>query len=151
MLIDTHCHLDAAEFDGDRPEVIERARAAGVAAIVIPAVERSNWRTVRDLAHDFDGGHYALGIHPMYANRAGDGDLDALREAVAAAMSDPRFGAVGEIGLDFFVPEIASGAPRARQERFYVEQLRIARDFGLPVLLHVRRSQDEPVARHDGE
>lgn len=142
MLIDTHCHLDAAEFDRDRPDVAERARAAGVAGIVIPAVARGNFSTVRDLARAIPGGAYALGIHPMYVRYAADEDLDRLRDAVAQAMGDPRFVAVGEIGLDFFVEDIARGEQRERQERFYHAQLKLAAEFGLPVLLHVRRSQD---------
>ncbi|PTN49370.1 hypothetical protein DAI43_23970, partial [Achromobacter xylosoxidans] len=74
--------------------------------------------------------------------RASDADLEALRAAVKDALGDPRFVAIGEIGLDFFVPEIASGEPRERQERFYAAQLALAAEFGLPVLLHVRKSQD---------
>lgn len=142
MLIDTHCHLDAAEFDADRMAVARAARAAGVQAIVIPAVERANFATVRQLAHAVDTGAYALGIHPLYVARARDEDLDSLRQAIESALPDPRFVAIGEIGLDFFVAEIASGAPRERQERFYAAQLDLAAEYGLPVLLHVRRSQD---------
>ncbi|WP_299452425.1 TatD family hydrolase [uncultured Pigmentiphaga sp.] len=141
MLIDTHCHLDAAEFDADRREVARQAREAGVRAIVIPAVARENFEAVRELAHEIDGA-YALGIHPMYVRHAQEGDLDRLREAVMRAFDDPRFVAVGEIGLDFFVAEIASGLERERQEHFYQVQLKLAAEFGLPVLLHVRRSQD---------
>ncbi|OZI72242.1 TatD family hydrolase [Bordetella genomosp. 12] len=142
MLIDTHCHLDAAEFDADRQAVADRAHAAGVGAIVIPAVERANFSIVRDLAHRIAGGSYALGIHPLYVARAGQEDLAALRQVVEAALPDPRFVAIGEIGLDFFVPDISSGEARARQEYFYAAQLALAAEFGLPVLLHVRRSQD---------
>ncbi len=142
MLIDTHCHLDAAEFDSDRAAMIQRAREAGVQGIVIPAVGRMNFAAVRDLAHAFPGGTYALGIHPMYVRHAGEGDLDLLRGLVRDALDDPRFVAIGEIGLDFFVPEISQGAERARQEHFYAAQLDIAAEFKLPVLLHVRRSQD---------
>lgn len=143
MLIDTHCHLDAGEFDHDRDEAIERFQAAGVRAVLVPAVDRCNFDTVRSLAHRFEGGCYALGIHPLFVPGALDADLDALRAAVQAAMDDPRFVAIGEIGLDHFVP----GHDLARQERFYEAQLRIARDFGLPVLLHVRRAQDH-VLKH---
>ncbi|MDQ8031185.1 MAG: TatD family hydrolase [Bordetella sp.] len=142
MFIDTHCHLDAAEFDPDRLEVARAAQAAGVGAIVIPAIEVANFETVATLARQFEGGTYALGIHPLYVGRARDGDLDVLRAAIEAALPDPRFVAIGEIGLDFFVPEIASGEPRERQERFYAAQLGLAAEYGLPVLLHVRRSQD---------
>jgi len=142
MLIDTHCHLDAAEFDADREQVAAQALAAGVRGIVIPAIGRANFETVRDLAHATPGGAYALGIHPLYVERAWNDDLTALRTAVEQAMGDPRFVAIGEIGLDFFVKEIASGAARDKQEHYYAAQLDLALEFNLPVLLHVRRSQD---------
>ena len=137
MWIDSHSHLDAAEFDADRDAVVARARAAGVTMQVLPAVERANFATVRDLAHAH-GFAYALGIHPLYVQRAAEADLDALDAALAEARGDPRLVAVGEIGLDHFVP----GLDRERQERFYVAQLRLARRHGLPVILHVRRSAD---------
>ncbi|MGE4452611.1 TatD family hydrolase [Castellaniella sp.] len=142
MLIDTHCHLDAPEFDADRPAVIERARQAGVRSIVIPAVMRANFAVVRDLAHATPGACYALGIHPLYVDRSGEEDLDALDAALVAARDDPKLVAIGEIGLDFFVPAFNTPELRARQERFYTRQLDLARHHGLPVLLHVRRSQD---------
>ncbi|TAL91171.1 MAG: TatD family deoxyribonuclease [Candidimonas sp.] len=142
MLIDTHCHLDAAEFADDRQQVIARAAQAGVRGIVIPAVERANFSTVRDLAHSFQGGAYALGIHPMCVPRARDNDLAALDDQVRDALADPRLVAIGEIGLDFFVPELTSVPMRAKQELFYSAQLDLAQRYGLPVLLHVRRSQD---------
>jgi len=135
--IDTHCHLDAREFDTDRAAVVERARAAGVTRLVLPAVEVANFDAVRELAHAHDGA-YALGIHPLYVERAADADLDRLQEALQAHRSDPRLVAVGEIGLDHFVP----GLDRPRQERFYLAQLALARNAGLPVILHVRRSAD---------
>ena len=137
MWIDTHCHLDATEFDADRDAVIDRARAAGVARIVVPAVGRSNFDTVRALAHA-QGFAYALGIHPMYVERAADDDLAHLRDALAAHRGDARLVAVGEIGLDHFVP----GLDRDRQARFYAAQLRLASEFELPVIVHVRRSAD---------
>jgi len=142
FLIDTHCHIDATAFDTDRIEVINVARAAGVAGIVIPAVACDNFARVRDLAHAIPGGAYALGVHPLYVTKAHDDDLARLRGSVIAALADPRFVAVGEIGLDFFVPDISNGPVRARQEQFYAEQLALAAEFGLPVLLHVRRAQD---------
>lgn len=142
MLIDTHCHLDAAEFDLDRIEVIQRARQAGVGAIVIPSVARSNFDAVRELAQTFEAGAYALGIHPMAVPQAADEDLDMLAERIEAALGDPRFVAIGEIGLDFFIPALCTPTMRERQERFYGAQLDLAQRFGLPVLLHVRRSQD---------
>jgi TatD DNase family protein len=138
MLVDTHCHLDAPEFDADRGAVVARAVAAGVGRIVVPAVGAFDFEAVRRLAREHACVRYALGIHPIFVDRAADEDLGTLRRAVEAARGDPGFVGIGEIGLDHFVP----GLDRARQERFLVEQLRIARDFGLPVILHVRRAQD---------
>jgi TatD DNase family protein len=137
MWIDSHCHLDAAEFDDDRDAVVARARAAGVAMQVIPAVEVANFDTVRRLAHEA-GLSYALGIHPLFVDRADEDDLDRLADALRACADDPRLVAVGEIGLDHFVP----GLNRERQERFYAAQLKLARAHGLPVIVHVRRSAD---------
>ena len=142
MLLDTHCHLDASEFALDREAVIARALAAGVQGILIPAVDPSNFEIVRTLAHSVPGGAYALGIHPMYVQHVDDQALVQLRHALEARRDDPRLVAVGEIGLDFFVPEISQGEARAKQERFYVAQLKLAIEFDLPVILHVRRSQD---------
>ena len=139
--IDTHCHLDAPEFGTGAAEVRARAAAVGVAQCVIPAVEVANFDAVRTLAHRF-GDRYALGIHPLYVAQAGDGDLDALDAALARHRADPRLVAVGEIGLDFFVPELARSPLKERQEYFYREQLKLARRHGLPVILHVRRSAD---------
>lgn len=141
MWTDTHCHLDAGEFDADRDAVIARARAAGVSQVVIPGVEAANFDTVRLLAVR-QGYAYALGIHPLYVMRAAEGDLEKLAEALATHHIDPRLVAVGEIGLDFFVP----GIDADRQQRFYVEQLKLAKRFGLPVILHVRRSADQLLA-----
>ena len=136
--IDTHCHLDAPEFDADRNAVRREATVQGVGHCVIPAVERSNWETVRLLAHQH-GDSYALGIHPLYTGRADDGDVALLQEMLAQHHADPRLVAVGEIGLDYFVP----GLDPTRQERFYRAQLQLARRFDLPVILHVRRSADK--------
>ncbi len=135
--IDTHCHLDAAEFGADRNAVVSRARAAGVKQLVLPAVARNNFDTVRALAHEH-GLAYALGIHPLCVNDAAESDLAALREALAAHRHDPRLVAVGEIGLDHFVP----GLDQTKAEHFYAEQLKLAQAAGLPVILHVRRSAD---------
>ena len=134
---DTHCHLDAPEFNPDRLAVLARARAAGVGMLVLPAVLAAQFEAVRALAHGH-GLAYALGIHPLFVDQAADDDLDRLQAALASHRDDPHLVAVGEIGLDHFVP----GHDRARQARFYTAQLKLARDAGLPVLLHVRRSAD---------
>lgn len=143
MWIDTHCHLDAAEFADQADAVAHRAADQQVQMIVIPAVEVANFAEVARLAHAHANCTYALGIHPIFVPQAQESDLQVLREAVEQAMPDPRFVAIGEIGLDFFVPLLTEPAMREKQAHFYAEQLKIARDFDLPVLLHVRRSQDQ--------
>lgn len=137
MWTDTHCHLDASEFDADREAVLARSAAAGVHQIVVPAVAASNFEAVQRLAHLQDLA-YALGIHPLFVAQAGQSDLNLLRTALEAARDDPRLVAVGEIGLDHWVP----GLDLALQQRFYTAQLGLAREFDLPVILHVRRSAD---------
>ncbi|MBS1190565.1 MAG: TatD-related deoxyribonuclease [Rhodocyclaceae bacterium] len=134
-MIDTHCHLDAAEFDADRDAVWAAARDAGVETLVVPAVDAANFPAVRDCCRRYPGCFPAYGIHPLYVTGAREGDLDFLRHWLAAEKAV----AVGEIGLDFFVPD---GDP-GRQEWFFAEQLKIARELGLPVLLHVRRAVDQ--------
>ena len=135
--IDSHCHLDAPEFDTDRDDVVRRARAAGLAMMVLPAVTVAGFDNLIALAHR-QGLAYALGIHPLCVDAAEDDDLDRLADALQRHHADPRLVAVGEIGLDHFVP----GLDRARQERFYAAQLKLARAHQLPVILHVRRSAD---------
>jgi TatD DNase family protein len=135
MLIDTHCHLDAAEFDADRNEVIEQAAAYGVAVIVVPAIERQNFDQVIALSHQHNNCVYALGIHPLYVDRASEADLETLERYVET--HSPV--AIGEIGLDYFITK----DNQARQLHFFTEQLKIAKKHNLPVLLHVRRSVDD--------
>jgi len=137
LWIDTHCHLDAREFAHDVDAVRQRARERGVGQIVIPAVDVHNFAAVRGLAHRH-GDSYALGIHPLCSPGAGVADLQALECALDAGRSDPALVAVGEIGLDYFVPELDAD----HQEALLRAQLRLARRFDLPVLLHVRRSVD---------
>lgn len=140
--IDTHCHLDAAEFAGDTSSVHARAVLAGVTHSVIPAVAAGNFGKVAALAHACSWS-YALGIHPLCIPDATEADLEILDEALTQAASDPRLVAVGEIGLDYFVPSLSQSPMRERQEFFYRAQLKLARKHGLPVILHVRRSADK--------
>lgn len=139
--IDTHCHLDAPEFAHDIDAVRADARARGVALCVLPAVAADHFDGARALAHRL-GDAYALGIHPLFVPQAQDDDLQRLDAALTRWRDDPRLVAVGEIGLDFFVPALCEPAMRARQAWFFAEQLKIARRHGLPVLLHTRRSVD---------
>ena len=139
--IDTHCHLDAAEFDADRDVMRKNAKTLGVEICVIPAVMASHFDEVRLLAHRHADA-YALGIHPLYTQQAEDKDLATLDTHLHAHRDDPRLVAVGEIGLDGFVPEINTPEAFAKQTHFFEAQLQIAQRHQLPVILHVRRSAD---------
>lgn len=134
MFVDTHIHLDAAEFDADREAVLASAREAGIGAFVLPAVEVANFDRVAALARANRDIVHAYGIHPLYVGGASEDDLDILAER----LGDGDAVAVGEIGLDFFTTAVDP----ALQERFFVAQLKLARKFGLPVILHVRRAVD---------
>ena len=141
MWLDTHGHLDAAEFEADRAAGHLRARAAGVMCCVIPAVDATNFETVRLLAHTQQDA-YALGIHPLYTPQASATDLAQLDAALHAHRHDPRLVAVGEIGLDGFVAKLNTPEALAKQQQFYKAQLKLAQQHELPVILHVRRSAD---------
>ena len=141
MLIDTHCHLDALEFDLDRDVVANEASKAGVRIIVVPSVESSNFQTVINLSNRYPHVCCALGLHPMYVDNAQPSDLVLLKKLIGQQLALPnnKLLAVGEIGLDFFVTQ----QNRETQEYFFAEQLKIAKEFNLPVILHVRRAIDD--------
>ncbi len=134
MLIDTHCHLDAAEFDLDRDVVHAAALAAGVERIVVPSVAVDRFNCVKTTVAGYSGCVAAYGIHPLFVRQAKESDLTVLHDWLRREKPV----AVGEIGLDFYVPD----QDPLRQEFFFVEQLKLALEFNLPVLLHVRRSVD---------
>jgi TatD DNase family protein len=143
-LIDTHCHLDVEEFDPDREAVIARTRAAGVAEVVVPGIHRDEWPDVEALCRDDDGLHPAFGLHPVYLEHHREQHVADLRQWA----EDRQPVAIGEIGLDHYV----KGLDQGRQLALFEGQLQIARDFALPVLLHVRKAHDqvlEALARHD--
>ncbi|MHB1145890.1 MAG: TatD family hydrolase [Thiobacillus sp.] len=139
FLIDTHCHFDAAEFDADRDAEYARAVDAGVTLQVVPAVSRDNFAAVAATCARYPGCLPAWGLHPMYLHVHRPEHLAGLRAQVEAQ----RPVAIGEIGLDLFVPDL----DYATQEFFYVEQLKIAKEFDLPVLLHCRKAND-PLLKH---
>lgn len=139
MLVDTHCHLDAAEFAGDREAVHAAARAGGVGTIVVPAVAAALFPAVKACCARHAGCVAAYGIHPLYVMEARAEDLVTLRAWLAAEQPV----AVGEIGLDGYT---ADSDPE-RQAWFFAEQLKLAREFDLPVILHVRRAIDQ-VLKH---
>lgn len=138
MLVDSHCHLDAGEFDPDRKEVIARAREAGVRHQVIPAIDAEGWPKLRDICRAGEGLHPAYGLHPMFLDSHRDEHLAQLREW----LQQERPVAVGECGLDYFV----EGLDEQRQQFFFEGQLKLAREFDLPVIVHARRAVDAVIA-----
>jgi len=139
VLVDSHCHLDAAEFDADRDAVIARAEAAGVAVQIVPAIALSGFTKLRALCASRSGLHPAYGLHPMYLHEHEPAHLDALRDW----LERERPVAVGECGLDFFV----EGLDADTQRLYFTRQLALAREFDLPVILHARRALDEVTAQ----
>jgi TatD DNase family protein len=142
MLIDTHCHLDAAEYDPDRDAVAERALCAGVERVIVPAVAAFNFQSTIDCRR-YPGVEVALGLHPMYVHVHRDEHLAQLDDAIRRHQPV----AVGEIGLDRFQSRIDRPGVHEedfeQQEFFFVEQLKLAAKHGLPVLLHIRRASDQ--------
>ncbi|MEZ5443675.1 MAG: TatD family hydrolase [Lysobacterales bacterium] len=133
-MIDSHCHLDAPEFDGDRLAVLQRARAAGVTGLVVPAVAREGWAALAELAASEAEVFPAYGLHPMFLDRHRTDDLQALEDW----LDQHSAVAVGEAGLDGYVADLDWDL----QCRYFEGQLRIARDRDLPVILHARRAHE---------
>ena len=147
MWTDTHCHLNAPELADECDAIARQAADLQVSRIVIPAIDRAGFTSVRQLALRHPNCAYALGIHPSCVVDANEDDLKVMRTLLEASMADPQFVGIGEIGLDFYKPERKEGPLREKQEYFYVEQLKMAREMGLPVLLHSLRAVDT-VLRH---
>jgi TatD DNase family protein len=140
--IDTHCHLDAPEFAANFPAVIDDALQNNVQAILLPAVRAADCQQVRAMANQYGsqlpGLVYTLGIHPLYTNQAQKSDVQVIEQQISQSLLDPRFVGIGEIGLDYFVEHLDLRC----QDYFFNAQLDLAEQFQLPVILHVRRSQD---------
>ncbi|HHJ13797.1 MAG TPA: TatD family deoxyribonuclease [Gammaproteobacteria bacterium] len=133
-LFDTHCHLDVTAFDTDRGEVLANARARGVRQMLVPAIDAAGWDGLQTLCAGEKGLYPALGLHPMFLAHHQPGHVAALERRVG----ESRPLAIGEIGLDFQQRD----ADRDAQIRLFEAQLVIARDAGLPVVLHVRKAHD---------
>lgn len=138
LLVDSHCHLDAGEFDGDRAAVVDAARAAGVCQQVVPATHADAWPGLREVCRSAPGLYPAYGLHPVFLERHHSGDLERLRDW----LERERPVAVGECGLDHFL----EGLDREAQLHWFEGQLRLAREFDLPVIVHARRAVDAVIA-----
>lgn len=141
-LIDTHNHLDFPDFDADRATVLARCRTLGVERQILLGVYRQNWQRIWDLASAEPGLHAAFGLHPVYLEQHGAGDLDELGAWLQRLRGEEKLCAVGEFGLDYYLPEL----DRERQQALFEAQLRLAAEAELPVLLHVRRAHAPTIA-----
>jgi len=137
-LFDSHSHFDVAEFDGDRTHALARARAAGVRRQIVPAIDAAGFARVRELCAREHGLYPAYGLHPMYLAEHRPEHLQELEQWIERE----RPVAVGECGLDFFVP----GFDADTQREYFHRQLELAREFDLPLILHARRAVDEVTA-----
>ena len=138
QLIDSHSHFDAAEFDSDRADAHARAARAGVTAQIVPAVDAASWPKLKQVCASWPGLHPAYGLHPMFLSSHRPQHLQTLR----AWIERERPVAVGECGLDYFV----DGLDAEAQQLYFDGQLRLAREFDLPVIVHARRAVDAVIA-----
>ncbi len=141
-LIDTHTHLDFPDFDADRGELLARCRARGVERLVVLGVHQANWQRVWDLVLAEDGLYAAFGLHPVYLDEHQPTHVAALSNWLSRYVGHPKLCAVGEFGLDYFLEQL----DRDRQQQLFEAQLKLAIEFELPVLLHVRRAHAPTIA-----
>ena len=137
LIIDSHCHIDFAKFDRDRQQVLQNAYDNGVKHIIVPAVAQNSWQTTIKTCAQYDQLSLALGLHPFFIDQHQTEHLTELETAI----SKYKPIAIGEIGLDFYLPEL----DKNKQLRFFEAQLTLAEQFELPVILHVRKAHDETI------
>ena len=138
-LFDSHCHLDDPRFDPDRAAVLGRARQAGIGQIVVPATTAARWPHVRAVSRADAGIHPAYGLHPMFIDEHQPQHLDALERQLA----DGDAVAIGECGLDFSAPHWDP----TQQRHYFDAQLSLARQSGLPLIIHARKAVEEVISR----
>lgn len=141
-LFDSHVHLDAAEFDPDRGQVLAQARQCGIVDMLIPAISAAGWAPLRALCDSEPGLHPAYGLHPLFLAQHREADLDALR----SWLSSHKACAVGECGLDYS----DESSDRERQLRFLRAQLQLARELELPLILHARAAFEQVILELEG-
>lgn len=141
-LIDSHCHLDFPDFDADRSQILDRARAAGVQRLVLAAISRQYWPRLWHVVEQYEGCYGTFGLHPYFLADHRPDDLAALRHQLEQHRQHPKLCALGEIGLDWQL----AGLDRPQQQFYFEEQLKLAQAFDLPVILHVRKAHAEVIA-----
>lgn len=134
IIIDSHCHIDFTDFDADRSEVIQRAQQLGVEKIIVPGVQRTSWDRVRHCCDAYPPLYPCYGLHPYFIDEHKQGDIQALESYI----SQHRPVAIGECGLDFFLKDL----DREQQQFYFEQQLDIALQADLPVVIHARKSTE---------
>ncbi|MCP4489097.1 MAG: TatD family hydrolase [Gammaproteobacteria bacterium] len=137
-LIDSHCHLDDDRFDKNRAAIIERAKAHGVECIVMPATTANRWDKIRQIAAQYHNVYAAYGLHPMFVEQHQARHLQELDEW----LDREKPIAVGECGLDFF----HGRTDEKWQLQLFIEQLQLAKNHHLPVIVHVRKAMDQVIS-----
>jgi len=135
LLVDTHCHLDFESFDDDREAVLARAQEAGVLRMINPGIDLASSQAALRLAERYPSVYAAVGVHPNDAAGWDDASLEELR----ALAGRDKVLAIGEIGLDYY----RDTTPRDLQKRIFKEQLDLAAEMGLPVIIHNREATDD--------
>ncbi|MDY0205830.1 MAG: TatD family hydrolase [Pseudomonas sp.] len=142
LLIDSHCHLDFPAFDHDREAVITHSQTLGVEKMVVVGIMRQHWSRLWGTVSNTDSLYGAFGLHPYFLAEHQDSDIQALTEQLQLYQHHPKLCAVGEIGLDFFLKDLDP----ARQIHLFEQQVAIAAQFNLPVIIHSRRANAQVTA-----
>lgn len=135
MLIDSHAHLEMAEFRSDLPEIVRRAKECGIGYIFTVGTEKKDWNRALEIAHSYPFIYAILGVHPHNVKEIDEGTYPTLRELC----HDEKTRAYGEIGLDFF----RNHSPREMQIKRFREQIALARELHLPIVVHDRDAHQE--------
>lgn len=135
-LIDSHCHLDFPDFDHDRDAVLQRAAADGVRRLILAAVSRQHWARLWSCVEQYPACYGTLGLHPYFIAEHHPADIAVLREKLVSRQQHPKLCAIGEIGLDYQLSDL----PADIQQFYFEEQLQLAQEVNLPVIVHVRKA-----------
>lgn len=134
-LIDTHCHFDHPVFDPDRNELVQAMNNYGVSDVIFPATTLADWPRLRDITQTSASFHVSYGLHPMFMTQHQEKHITQLRQW----LKHERPVALGECGLDFFITD----TDKEQQVSLFKQQLQLAREFDLPLIIHARKSLDE--------
>lgn len=142
MMIDTHCHLDLVVRKKNLPQVLKEAKLAEVRAMIVPGINLNNWPEIEQLAHEHSDVYFALGFHPLFIEENWKQGAEKLLERIPQALASKKCVAIGECGLDFYFGR----EQESQQKMLLAEQVRIANQFQLPVILHCRKAHQDMIS-----